>query len=100
MGPMTAAGLLLTGGASRRMGHDKATCLSWQARTLARRTARLLAATTTPTFEIGPGHSGLPRVTEDPPGAGPLAAVAAGQRRLRGRSGPARLWWSPPTCPG
>jgi molybdenum cofactor guanylyltransferase len=92
MGPMTAAGLLLTGGASRRMGHDKATVsVVAGEEPLARRTARHLAATTNPTFEIGPGHSDLPRVTEDPPGAGPLAAVAAGQRRLRmaGWTGPA-----------
>jgi molybdopterin-guanine dinucleotide biosynthesis protein A len=81
---MTAAGLLLTGGASSRMGQDKATlAVIAGEEPLARRTARHLAATTNPTFEIGPGHSHLPPVTEDPPGAGPLAAVAAGQCQLR-----------------
>jgi molybdenum cofactor guanylyltransferase len=90
--PMTAAGLLLTGGASRRMGQDKATLAVLAGEEpLARRTAHHLAATTNPTFEVGPGHSHLPTVTEDPPGAGPLAAVAAGQRQLRkaGWTGPA-----------
>jgi molybdopterin-guanine dinucleotide biosynthesis protein A len=88
---MHAAGLLLTGGASRRMGTDKATLAVMAGdEPLARRTARHLAATTSPTFEVGPGHSQLPPVTEDPPGGGPLAAMAAGHRQLRvaGWTGP------------
>ena len=49
---------------------------------LARRTAAILAACTDPVVEVGPGHSGLPHVGEDPPGSGPLAAVAAGAAHL------------------
>lgn len=70
------AGLLLTGGASRRLGADKA-------RALAPRVAEVLrAGVDGPVFEVGPGHTSLPSVHEDPPGAGPLAAVAAGWSRL------------------
>ena len=80
---MRAAGLLLTGGASRRMGRDKATLtLTPPGESLAGRTARLLAAVTYPAFEVGPGHSQLPAIAEGQPGAGPLAAVAAGRRAL------------------
>jgi molybdenum cofactor guanylyltransferase len=80
---MRAAGLLLTGGASRRMGRDKATLtLTPAGESLAGRTARLLAAVTSPAFEVGPGHSQLPAIAEGQPGAGPLAAVAAGRRAL------------------
>jgi molybdopterin-guanine dinucleotide biosynthesis protein A len=89
MGGMPAAGLLLTGGASRRMGRDKATLRAAdQGETLAVRTGRLLAAITGPVIEIGPGHSGLPAIIEDEPGSGPLAAVAAGRRALVARGWP------------
>jgi molybdopterin-guanine dinucleotide biosynthesis protein A len=78
-----AAGLLLTGGASRRLGQDKgALVLAGTTEPLAQRTARLLASVAEPAVEVGPGFSGLPAVREDPPGAGPLVAVAAGARRL------------------
>jgi molybdopterin-guanine dinucleotide biosynthesis protein A len=58
---------------------------------LACRTARLLALVAEPAVEVGPGYSGLPAVREDPAGAGPLVAVAAGTGRLRalGWTGPA-----------
>jgi molybdopterin-guanine dinucleotide biosynthesis protein A len=76
---MPAAGMLLTGGASRRMGTDKATLvLAPGGETLAQRTARLLAATTRPAIEVGPGHSNLPTAAEGSPGAGPLPAIVAG----------------------
>jgi molybdopterin-guanine dinucleotide biosynthesis protein A len=41
-------------------------------------------------LEIGPGWSALPAVREEPPGSGPLAAVAAGAAALRtgGHDGP------------
>jgi molybdopterin-guanine dinucleotide biosynthesis protein A len=87
-----AAGLLLTGGASRRLGQDKgALVLAGTTEPLARRTARLLASVAQPAVEVGPGFSGLPAVREDPPGAGPLVAVAAGAHRLQalGWTGPA-----------
>jgi len=77
-------GLLLTGGASRRLGVDKAE-LRRDGERLADRGARLLAAVCNPALEVGPGASPLPAVREDPPGAGPLAAVAAGGAALRAR---------------
>lgn len=89
-GSMAAAGILLTGGASRRMGRDKATLVPDPALnsgnlTLAERTGRLLERAAAPVVEVGPGHSHLPAVGEDPPGAGPLAAVVAGWHFLRAR---------------
>jgi molybdopterin-guanine dinucleotide biosynthesis protein A len=98
---MATAGLLLTGGASRRMGRDKARLVLIDGRgykadpsgsdvlgglTLAERTARLLAAATTIAVEVGPGFSHLPHVSESPPGSGPLAALVAGSVEL-GRLG-------------
>jgi molybdopterin-guanine dinucleotide biosynthesis protein A len=92
MGSMGVAGLLLTGGASRRLGQDKGTLvLDGAQESLARRTARLLAEVAQPVLEVGPGHSGLPAVLEDPPGAGPLVALAAGARELRAQG------WTGPT---
>jgi molybdenum cofactor guanylyltransferase len=84
------AGLLLTGGASRRLGQDKAT-LEFRGERLVDRAARLLEAATSPAIEVGPGWSGLPWTREDPPGTGPLAAMAAGALLLRrgGHRGPA-----------
>ena len=71
------AGVLLTGGASRRMGSDKAQ-LVVNGETLAARSARVLSEVCDPVIEVGPGVSGLPAVREDPPGAGPLVALLAG----------------------
>jgi molybdenum cofactor guanylyltransferase len=87
--PGTVAGLLLTGGASRRMGTDKA-LLEVDGLRLVDRAAALLAAVTDPVVEVGPGWSDLPAVREDPPGSGPLAAVSAGAAALRraGHDGP------------
>jgi molybdopterin-guanine dinucleotide biosynthesis protein A len=84
------AGLLLTGGASRRMGRDKADLLVGGVR-LADRAAAALSEVCGLNLEVGPGWSSLESVREEPPGAGPLAAVAAGSRSLRGRGhgGPA-----------
>ena len=71
------AGVLLTGGTSRRMGTDKAQ-LVVNGETLAARSARVLAGACDPVVEVGPGMSGLPAVREEPAGAGPLAALLAG----------------------
>jgi len=76
------AGLLLTGGASARLGAPKAE-LRRDGERLADRAARLLGAVCAPALEVGPGASRLPAVREDPPGGGPLAAVAAGAAALR-----------------
>jgi molybdopterin-guanine dinucleotide biosynthesis protein A len=83
------AGLLLTGGASRRMGTDKA-MIEVDGRRLVERAADALRAVADPVIEVGPGWSGLRAVREDPPGGGPLAAVAAGAAALRaaGYGGP------------
>lgn len=75
------AALLLTGGASRRFGSPKAE-LRVEGERLADRTARILASVAAPVLEVGPGHSRLEAVLEEPPGAGPLAAMAAGADAL------------------
>ncbi|MBO0731648.1 MAG: formate dehydrogenase accessory sulfurtransferase FdhD [Acidimicrobiaceae bacterium] len=87
------AGLLLTGGASRRMGRDKATLVGPAGETLARYVASLLRGVADPVLEVGPGRSGLQAVADDRPGGGPLAAVATGARALhqRGWRGPVLL---------
>jgi molybdenum cofactor guanylyltransferase len=84
------AGLLLTGGASSRMGVDKAALVVGGER-LVDRAARVLGAVCLPMIEVGRGYAGLETVLEEPPGTGPLAALAAGGRALRrrGHAGPA-----------
>jgi molybdopterin-guanine dinucleotide biosynthesis protein A len=78
---MTIAGILLTGGASRRMGTDKAT-LVVRGEALAARAARVLSEVCVPVIEVGAGVSALPCVREEPIGAGPVAAVVAGADAL------------------
>ena len=80
----STAGILLTGGRSRRLGVDKAS-LVLDGETLAVRAGRRLAAVCTPALEIGDGASGLPSLRESPPGSGPLAALAAAGVALRER---------------
>ena len=71
------AGVLLTGGASSRMGTDKALVVV-NGETLAARSARVLSAVCDPVIEVGLGVSGLPAIQEDPPRRGPLVALLAG----------------------
>lgn len=78
------AALLLTGGASQRMGRDKSQ-IRVDGTTLARRTGALLSRVATLALEVGPGVSGLWSTRETPASAGPLVAVAAGCRALRQR---------------
>jgi molybdopterin-guanine dinucleotide biosynthesis protein A len=78
------AGLLLTGGSSRRMGADKAE-LRRAGERLADRAARVLRAVCDPVLEVGPGHTSLPAVHEAAPGEGPLVALVAGADDLRAR---------------
>jgi molybdopterin-guanine dinucleotide biosynthesis protein A len=73
--------LLLTGGASRRMGTPKAE-LMWHGERLADRAARVLRHVCDPVIEVGPGYTGLPVTAEEHPGAGPLAALVAGFEAL------------------
>jgi molybdopterin-guanine dinucleotide biosynthesis protein A len=72
------------------MGTDKAV-IEVGGERLADRAARVLGAVCTEVLEVGPGHTGLDAVREDPPGGGPLAAIAAGGQALRARgdAGPA-----------
>ena len=83
------AGIVLTGGASRRLGRDKAT-LRVDGETLAARAARVLGAVALPLVEVGPGYTSLAHVSEQPAGSGPLAALGAGLTWLRaqGHRGP------------
>ena len=81
---MTTAGLLLTGGASRRLGVTKATLLLDGER-LVDRATRVLALVCDPTYEVGPGIGSLPNIVDEPAGRGPLVAVAAGADVLRER---------------
>jgi molybdenum cofactor guanylyltransferase len=78
------AGLLLTGGSSRRMGHDKAELVVAGER-LADHAARVLTAVCEPVLEIGPGRSELEAVDDDEPRAGPPVALVTGARALRAR---------------
>ncbi len=80
------AGIVLTGGSSRRLGVDKAT-LTLGGETLAARGARLLRLICLHVVEVGPGASDLPAVREAPPGSGPLRALVAGVAAL-GANGP------------
>jgi molybdenum cofactor guanylyltransferase len=80
----SVAGILLTGGASRRMGFDKAS-LVIEGRPAAVRIAGVLSSVTAPVVEVGPGYSGLEAVLEDPRGAGPLVALGTGAAALRQR---------------
>ena len=78
---MNCAGVLLTGGSSRRLGFDKATVIVGD-ETVAERAARVLSAVCSPVVEVGPGRSALRAVRESPPGAGPLAGLVAGADAL------------------
>ena len=80
LGP-PVAGILLTGGTSRRMGFDKAS-IRIGGVPCAARVAKVLRAVVAHAVEVGPGTSGLPAVREEPPGGGPLVAVCAGARVL------------------
>jgi molybdenum cofactor guanylyltransferase len=51
--------------------------------TLAGRIAALLEEVAFPALEVGPGFTGLTAIRDEPPGSGPLVAVAAGWRALQ-----------------
>ncbi len=89
---LEVAGVLLTGGASRRMGFDKA-LVEVDGVPSAVRLAAVLAEVASPVFEVGPGRSGLAVVDEGPLGQGPLAAACAALAALRavGHLGPVLL---------
>ena len=72
------------------MGVDKAR-LRIDGVTSADRLAYLLTLVTDPVIEVGPAHSDLTAVLEEPRGGGPLVAIAAGRTALlrAGHCGPA-----------
>ncbi len=76
------AGILLTGGASRRMGFDKATLLI-DGIGCAARVAAVLQEVAAEVIEVGPGITGFRSIQETPLSAGPLAALSAGAEALR-----------------
>ena len=88
----STAGILLTGGGSRRLGVDKAR-LRIDGQTLADRSAAVLQAVCDPVIELGRGVTALPAVRERPAGSGPLSALATGgeELRRRGHQGPMLL---------
>jgi len=71
------AGLLLTGGSSRRFGVDKA-LIQIDGERLVDRVARAFGDAVAPVIEVGPGYTSFSAVREEPPGDGPLAALVAG----------------------
>ncbi len=78
---MNVAAVLLTGGASSRMGTDKAT-LVVDGEAMAHRAARVLRAVCDPVIEVGAGRTNLRCVHETPQGEGPLAGFLAGAAAL------------------
>jgi len=69
-------GVLLTGGASRRMGRDKAS-IDLRGETMAERAARVLLATCERVTVLGPSPVlGLPNIPDRNPHSGPLLALA------------------------
>jgi molybdenum cofactor guanylyltransferase len=84
------AGIVLTGGASKRMGVDK-TMISIDGEPCIARIERALCTVASPCLEVGPGKTSFPSVVESAPGNGPLMAIAAGYQALcaLGHDGPA-----------
>jgi molybdopterin-guanine dinucleotide biosynthesis protein A len=81
---MTLGVIILTGGASSRMGADKA-LLDWNGRRAVDRLADLAAEVgATVVITSGAQPCGLPFAVEDPPGGGPVAGIAAAAAMLRG----------------
>lgn len=75
--------MILTGGASSRMGVDKAMVL-WRGRTAVDRVAALAAAIgAAPVITVGAGDYGMPLVLDEPPLGGPVGGVLAGAAALR-----------------
>ena len=87
LGPSDILGVVLAGGASRRMGVDKA-ALTWTDTTLAHRAAAVLAEVCAEVVIAGPARlarAGLEAVADVFPGRGPLAGLHAGLERAGGR---------------
>ena len=75
---MSLGCLILTGGASSRMGEDKA-CADWLGRRAVDRVADLARAVgATTVLTVGPRKLGLDAVTDEQAGGGPVAGIVAG----------------------
>ena len=75
--------MILTGGASTRMGADKAAQL-WAGVPAVERVAALAAAVgARPVITVGGEAHGLPHVRDEPPLGGPVGGVLAGAAALR-----------------
>ena len=79
----TVAGILLTGGSSRRMGGYDKPSIRINGVPLAVRVTGVLGRVASPVIEVGPGRSGGTVVEELCPGSGPLVAIRDGIRGLR-----------------
>ena len=82
-------GLVLAGGASRRMGQDKA-LIEWAGRRAIDRVLELARQVCSGEVLVSGGDYGLPFVADPHPGAGPVAGILAGARILK-TGGCARL---------
>lgn len=81
---MTLGAIILTGGASSRMGADKA-ALDWNGRSAVDRLADLASEVgAAAVVTSGARPCGLPFAVEEPPGGGPVAGIAAAVAMLRG----------------
>lgn len=72
------AGIVLTGGSSRRFGSDKSRLSLATGETISSRAVRVLREVCEPVIEVGPGITGAQSICEQPPGRGPVAALLAG----------------------
>lgn len=81
---MTAAGLLLTGGSSSRLGVDKLALRTTKGITVADHVARVLSAVAHPVVEVGPGITSLEAIPDEACD-GPLGAIARSAPLLRSR---------------
>lgn len=79
---MKTAGLILTGGASSRMGHDKAELRWGGVRAVDRLASLARAAGCVPVCSVGVQSYGLTFIPDLEPGGGPVAGVVAGLRAL------------------
>lgn len=79
---MRLGAIILSGGGSTRMGEDKAG-LDWGGLRAIDRVATVArAAGAAEVVEVGRVDHGLPRVSEDPPGSGPVGGLLVGARAL------------------
>lgn len=80
---MRLGAMILSGGASARMGQDKG-ALDWLGRRAVDRVADLAAAAgAQAVVTVGASDYGLPRVVDEPPLGGPVGGVLAGAQALR-----------------